>query len=193
MAVMTTDRPQMDREAFEAIAMTAARENVTLELIDGRIGVKPVPDGDHGEIVMWLLERCLRQRPDLRLYPEQGLKVETYRSGRARPDGALTARGTFAGQGEWAEPQGVLMVVEVTSYDADADRRDRVEKPAAYARAYIPVYLLVDRDARAVTVFSEPEHGTYTSAVTLSYGHTVVLPEPVDVTLDTEELKAYVR
>jgi Uma2 family endonuclease len=85
------------------------------------------------------------------------------------------------------------MVVEVTSYDADADRRDRVEKPAAYARAYIPVYLLVDRDARAVTVFSEPEHGTYTSAVTLSYGHTVVLPEPVNITLETEELKAYVR
>lgn len=179
----------MERDAFEAIAMTAARENVTLELIGGRIGVKPAPDGDHGEIVMWLLERCLQQRPDLRLYPGRGLKVESCRSGRARPDGALTARGTFAGQGEWAEPQGVLMVVEVTSHDADADRRDRVEKPAAY----IPVYLLVDRDARSVTVFSEPEHGAYTSAVTLSYGHTVVLPDPVGVTLDTEDLKAYVR
>ncbi|WP_345707787.1 hypothetical protein [Kitasatospora paranensis] len=42
----------MEHEAFEAIAMTAARENITLELIDGRIGVRPVPDGDHGEIVV---------------------------------------------------------------------------------------------------------------------------------------------
>lgn len=74
-----------------------------------------------------------------------------------------------------------------------AGRRDRVEKPAAYARAYIPVYLPVDREARAVTVFSEPEHGAYTSAVTLSCGCAVVLPDPVGVTLEAEELKAYVR
>ncbi|SER50058.1 Putative restriction endonuclease [Streptomyces qinglanensis] len=49
-------------------------------------------------------------------------------------------------QGEWADPAGVLMTVEVTSYDSDTDRRDRQEKPAAYAAAGIPVCLLVDRD-----------------------------------------------
>ncbi len=30
----------------------------------------------------------------------------------------------FAGHGEWADPAGVLMLVEVTSYDSDTDRRD---------------------------------------------------------------------
>ncbi|MFG2822115.1 Uma2 family endonuclease [Kitasatospora sp. NPDC048365] len=193
MAVMTTDRPQMTLEAFEAIAITAEREDVTLEFINGRVGVKPVPDGDHGEIIMWLLERCLQQRPDLRLHPEQGLRVETYRSGLARPDGSLVPRRTFAGQGEWSDPSGVLMVVEITSFDPDTDRRDRVEKPVAYAQSAIPVYLLVDRDADAITVHSEPEDGRYRSVVTLSYGHTVVLPEPVNITLDTDELKDFAR
>jgi Uma2 family endonuclease len=193
MAVMTTERPHMDTDAFEAIAIAAEREDVTLEFINGRIGVKPVPDGDHDEIVMWLLERCMQQRPDLRLFPERGLKVEHYRTGHARPDGSLVPKGTFAGQGEWSDPDAVLMVVEVTSYDRDADRRDRVEKPLAYAQTGIPVYLLVDRDAGAVTVHSEPEGGAYRSIVTLSYGHTVVIPEPVNVTLETEELKAYSR
>ncbi|WP_371500032.1 Uma2 family endonuclease [Kitasatospora sp. NBC_00374] len=193
MAVMTLDRTQMDLAAFEAIAITAARENVTLEFINGRIGVKPVPDGDHGEIIMWLLERCMQQRRELRLYPEQGLKVESYRTGHARPDGALAHKGTFAGQGEWADPDGVLMVVEVTSRDPDADRRDRIEKPAAYAQTRIPVYLLIDRDADTVTVHSEPEAGRYRSVVTLSYGHEVVIPSPVSITLDTEALKDYVR
>ncbi|WP_282202868.1 Uma2 family endonuclease [Kitasatospora fiedleri] len=193
MAVMTTERPQMELEQFREIAIAAEREDVVLEFVNGRIGVKPVPDGDHGEIVMWLLERCLAQRPDLRLYPEQGLQVANYRNGLAKPDGSLAPRRSFAGQGEWADPAEVLMVVEVTSYDADANRRDRVEKPRAYAETAIPVFLLVDRDAGAVSVHSEPEDGRYHSVVTLTYGHVVELPEPVNVSLDTEELKEFSR
>ncbi|MFK0194421.1 Uma2 family endonuclease [Kitasatospora sp. NPDC090308] len=190
---MTTERPQMELEQFREIAVAAEREDVVLEFVNGRIGVKPVPDGDHGEIVMWLLERCLAQRPDLRLYPEQGLQVANHRNGLAKPDGSLAPRRNFAGQGEWADPAGVLMVVEVTSYDADADRRDRVEKPRAYAETGIPVFLLVDRDAGSVSVHSEPEDGRYRSVVTLTYGHVVELPEPVNVSLDTEELEEFSR
>ncbi|MEU5386686.1 Uma2 family endonuclease [Kitasatospora cineracea] len=193
MAVMTTEHPQMKLEQFREIAIAAEREDVVFEFINGRIGVKPVPDGDHGEIIMWLLERCMAQRPDLRLYPEQGLQVANYRNGLAKPDGSLAPRRSFAGQGEWADPAGVLMVVEVTSYDADANRRDRVEKPKAYAETGIPVFLLVDRDAGSVSVHSEPEDGRYRSVVTLAYGHTVELPEPVNVALDTEELKEFSR
>lgn len=56
----------------------------------------------------------------------QGLKVDSYRKGRARPDGILAPIDHFAGQGEWADPQGVLAVVEVTSWDFDTNARDRV-------------------------------------------------------------------
>jgi Uma2 family endonuclease len=183
-------KPQMSVKEFEELARRSP-EFVRLEFLHGKVGVKPVPDGSHGAIVMWLLERCMQQRPDMRLYPEQGLKVEAYRKGRSRADGSFAPLDHFVGQGEWAEPDGVLMTVEVTSYDLDTDRRDRVEKRDAYAEAGIPVYLLVDRDDHSLTVFADPEDGTYRSVTTRPFGATVELPDPVGITLETEKLKDY--
>ncbi|WP_280718797.1 Uma2 family endonuclease [Kitasatospora sp. MAP5-34] len=192
MTAMATGRPQMRVEEFEQIA-AAAPETVTLEFINGRLGVKAVPDGDHGAIIMWLLRQCMQHRPELDLHIDQGLRVEQYRSGCARPDGVLAPVAHFAGQGEWAAPEGVLMAVEITSYDTDTDRRDRVEKPAAYAQAGIPVYLLVDRERCEVAVHSDPRGGRYRTAVTRAYGDPVDLPAPVGFRLETEILKTYVR
>jgi len=134
-------------------------------------------------------------RPDLRLCPTgRGLKVDEYRKGRARPDGVLAPRGHFAGVGEWADPDGVLMVVEVTSHDGDTGRRDRQDKPAAYAAAGIPVCLLVDRDTDTVVVQTNPhpERGCYQDVHRAPFGEEVTLADPVGITLDTETLKNYV-
>ncbi|MCA1219558.1 Uma2 family endonuclease [Streptomyces sp. 8L] len=154
-----------------------------------------MPDGDHGEILLWLQTVCLRCRPGLGLYVNQGLRVGRRRDERARPHACLARRGSFSGQGEWGDPARVLMTVEVTSYDADTDGRDRKEKPLAYAEAGVPVHLLVDRDARAVTVFSDPrpDGGGYGDRHTVSFGMRVSLPGPVGVELDTGELTNYVR
>ncbi|WP_251015321.1 Uma2 family endonuclease [Streptomyces sp. ISL-99] len=181
---------RIDVEDFEELARRAP-ETVTLELINGKLRVKPVPDGDHGEIYMWLMRQCMQHRPDLGLYPEQGLLIDTYRKGRARPDGALAPIGHFAGQEEWAHPNGVLMLVEITSHDSDTHRRDRIEKRGAYATDGIPVYLLIDRDNHTLTVFSRPKHGRYEEHPSYAYGDTVPLPDPVGITLDTERLKDF--
>ncbi|MEV0295660.1 Uma2 family endonuclease [Nocardia sp. NPDC050710] len=184
----------MTTEEFEELDRLAGRvsEGVRLEFIDGQLGAKAVPDGDHGCIVEWLIRVLLLVRPELWLFQEQGLKIEGYRSGRARPDGALAPSGAFAGQPEWADPGPVLMTVEVTSHDQDTDRRDREEKPRAYAMTDIPVYLLIDRDSCLVTVHSEPNGGRYERIVTVPFGVAVELPDPVRVTLQTEPLKAWV-
>jgi Uma2 family endonuclease len=195
MAERTSHASHMTVEEFEEIA-AAAPETVTLEFINGRIEEKPVPDGDHDEIIMWLLKRCMQARPELDLYPMgRGLKVEEYRKGRARPDGVLVPVGYFAGHGEWSDTDGVLMTVEVTSHDSDTDRRDRREKPVAYAAAGIPVHLLIDRDNCEVIVYTDPdpERGRYLDIHETSFGKEVVLPDPVGITLDTEVLKNYVR
>ncbi|WAP56219.1 Uma2 family endonuclease [Streptomyces sp. S465] len=193
MTVMT-ERTHMLVEEFEEIASTVP-ETVTLEFINGRIEEKCVADGDHETIIMWLLRRCMQSRPEFDLHTSQGLKVGEYHKGRVRPDGSLAPVAHFAGQGEWAEPDGVLMTVEVTSYDRDTDRRDRQEKPAAYAAAGIPVYLLVDRDACAVIVHTnpDPKSSCYLDIHRAPFGEQVVLPEPVGITLDTDTLKNYVR
>ncbi|MFD8828501.1 Uma2 family endonuclease [Streptomyces sp. NPDC059605] len=181
--------------AFEVLAWHAARgeEAPWLEFVNG----KPVPkarwDGARGRIIEWLTRLCLRTDPGNWLFAAQGLHVGSYRKGNARPDGALAPLGTFVGQGEWADPAGVLMVVEVTSYDEDTDRRDRVEKPRAYAETGIPVYLLIDRDTCEVKVHSQPDGVRYEQVVTVPYGKTVELPDPVGIELDTEPLKSWVR
>ncbi|MFD5424861.1 Uma2 family endonuclease [Streptomyces sp. NPDC127084] len=204
MTVMAEPMSQLTVEQFEKIADFTAKESddaVRLEFINGRIGEKRVPDGDHGEIMSWLQERCMQVGAGMWLFGEQGLKLASYRKGRARPDGSLAPRGTFAGQGEWANPDGVLMTVEVTSYDSDSDsdtdKRDREEKPLAYADAGIPVYLLIDRDDSTVTVHSDPhpDGGSrgYRDVHKVAFGAEVVLPDPVGITLDTEVLKNYVR
>ncbi|MGW1915593.1 Uma2 family endonuclease [Streptomyces sp. NPDC002076] len=187
---------QMSVDVFERIAEFAEREDETVrfEFIDGRIGVKKVTNGSHGEIAMWLAFRCKEARPDLTLNTTgQGLKVEAYRKGRARPDGVLAPVGYFNGQGEWANPDGVLMAVEITSYDSDTHHRDRVDKPRAYGEAGIPVYLLIDRDNHSILVHTvpDPEVG-YRDIHLVAFGGKVTLPDPVGIELDTDELKQYV-
>ncbi|WP_411120482.1 Uma2 family endonuclease [Streptomyces sp. x-19] len=189
------DRPHRTlTDYFEEAARIIDRseEGARLEIIDGKIWSKAVPDGDRGRIIQWLTRICMQYRPELWLYPNQGLKVQPYRGGRARPDGSLVPSDAFVGQGEWADPEPVLMVVEVTSHDSDTEKRDRVEMPRAYAETGIPLYLLVDREACEVTLCSEPGGGRYEDVHTVPYGKPLHLPDPVGITLDTEALKDWV-
>ncbi|WP_030619659.1 Uma2 family endonuclease [Streptomyces achromogenes] len=194
MTVMAERTSQMSVQEFEKIASTTP-ETVTLEFINGRIGVKKVADGDHDTIVTWLARRCMQARPDLDLYQGRGLRVEASREGRAKPDAVIAPEAHFAGHGEWADPAGVLMVVEVTSYDSDTDRRDRHEKPTVYGQAEIPLYLLIDRDSCTLTVHSGPDRqiGGYRDVHTAKFGEKVALPGPMGIELDTEILQNYMR
>ncbi|MFC5720009.1 Uma2 family endonuclease [Streptomyces gamaensis] len=187
----TRERPQMRVEDFEEVSRHAP-DTVTLEFLYGRIGAKPMPDGDHGQIIMWLIRQCIQQRPDLNLFPEQGLEVGTYRNGRVKPDGVLAPEEHFTGQSEYGTPDGVLMTVEITSWDRDTDQRDRVEKPRAYAESGIPVYLLVDREHCTLVLYATPRNGRYSDVHTADFGDTVELPG-LGITLNTERLKNYVR
>ncbi|WP_028649879.1 Uma2 family endonuclease [Nocardiopsis sp. CNT312] len=198
MTVMEHSSPRSPVEKlsvaqFEVIAQAAAREDVTLEYLNGEMEIRTVPDSDHNAILMWLTRQCMAQRADLDLnVTGQGLKVDAYRKGRVRPDGLLAPVDHFIGQGEWADPRGVLAVVEATSWDVDTNARDRVEKAQAYAACGIGVYLLIDRDDDSVTVHGEPVDGRYRSITTLGYGHTVEIPG-TGIVLSTGELKRYAR
>ncbi|MEU1401398.1 Uma2 family endonuclease [Streptomyces sp. NPDC005728] len=221
MTPSTAERPQMSAEDFEELAGAApenvhlefvdgrvrtkdplsvedfeelerrAPETVRLEYINGKLEVKAMPDGNHREILVWLQEQCMQHRPELRVYGESGVRTEAYRKGRARTDAAVAPKGHFTGHGEWSGSDGIFMAVEITSHDRDTHQRDRVDKPVGYAAVGIPVYLLIDRDNSTVVVYSEPKNGRYQRSPSYPWGATVVLPSPVDVILDTQELKDY--
>ncbi|MEU2793253.1 Uma2 family endonuclease [Streptomyces sp. NPDC007100] len=195
MGVVEKHASVLSQEQFEELARLAVRveEALRLEFINGKIGEKALPDGDHGRIIQWLTRLCIQANADWWLHGDQGLRVETYRNGNARPDVCLAPSDNFVGQGEWADADGVLMAVEVTSRDHDTNRRDRVEKPKAYAETGIPVYLLIDRDTCEVKVHSQPDGGRYEMLLTVPFGKTVTLPDPVGIDLDTEPLKDWVH
>ncbi len=80
--------------------------------------------------------------------------------------------------------QGVEMVLEVTSRRPEVDREI---KRRCYARGGIPLYVLVDRDASTVTLFSEPEDGAYRRRRFVPFGESLALPAPFGFDLETAE------
>ncbi|CAM5449906.1 Uma2 family endonuclease [Kitasatospora aureofaciens] len=76
---------------------------------------------------------------------------------------------------------GVPMVVETVSPGAEARKRDHVLKRRAYARAGVPVYVIIDDydDGGTVTVLTspDPERGVYASSTRIPYGKEAVIPE----------------
>jgi hypothetical protein len=189
-----TTEPPMDTDLFERLAVQAFEaDRVRMEMFNGKVWVHTVTDGAQAGILTWLMREFMAHRPDLDLITSGlGLRIDTYRNGRARPDGILVPVGHFDQAGEWADPDGVLAVAEVTSWDADTHARDRVEKPIAYAATGIPVYLLVDRDANAVVIHSRPFRGQYMDRSEHPYGEAVQVPGQ-GITLDTEALKRFAR
>ncbi|MGW4804101.1 Uma2 family endonuclease [Kitasatospora sp. NPDC004272] len=99
------------------------------------------------------------------------------------PDIAVVPRSLAKG-GRALLPDQTLLVVEVTS-DSNADT-DRVVKRRRYAEYGAPLYLLIDRQDRACTLFSEPGALGYTRAIgPLPFGEPVELPEPFGLRVDT--------
>ncbi|WP_432586422.1 Uma2 family endonuclease [Streptomyces sp. HD1123-B1] len=101
------------------------------------------------------------------------------------PDLAVVPRELAKG-GEALTPDQTLLVVEITS-DSNGDT-DRIVKRRRYAEYGAPLYLLVDRQQRACTLYSAPGNLGYTRADgPLPFGTPLALPEPFDLELDTSE------
>ncbi|MFF3764413.1 Uma2 family endonuclease [Streptomyces sp. NPDC001922] len=99
------------------------------------------------------------------------------------PDIAVVERSVAKGGGALL-PDQTLLIVEVTS-ESNAET-DRTVKRRRYAEYGAPLYLLVDRQERTCTLFSEPGELGYTRAEgPFPFGTPVQLPQPFGLALDT--------
>jgi Uma2 family endonuclease len=169
-------------EVFFA-ASAAAPQGRRVELIEGQIYVTPPAHGEHEEIVVRFNDQVYDHDRSLARYTGIGLRLPD--ADRFIPDVVVAPRGSYRDQLEWHDPAPALLVAEVTS-KSTADN-DRVKKLRGYARAEIPVYVLIDREAGAISVYSEPNGEEYTCSVRVTLGKTVTLPEPFGFELDTSE------
>ncbi|MBO2457342.1 Uma2 family endonuclease [Actinomadura violacea] len=162
------------------------------ELVDGEIVVTPPPVGDHELCISKIVAQVLRHSAtEFDFSGHKGLVVP---SGGPHPKSHVIPDATFApadlgllrGAPSWmpVEPDGVAMVVEVTSSRPELDRE---AKRYGYARAGIPLYLLVDRQEQRVTLFSGPDGKDYEFSDRVPFGKAISLPEPFGIELDTAE------
>jgi Uma2 family endonuclease len=165
-------------------------EGFRAELIEGEIVVTPPPDGDHEDCISLIVKQVFRRsRTDMDFSGNKGLRL---RSGGACPKNFVIPDGTFApserrlyrGAEPWMPCGGVTMVLEVTSTKPENDRE---AKRRCYARAGIPLHLLVDREVSSVTLFSAPKGDDYPENCTRPFGKSLTLPDPFGFDLDTAD------
>lgn len=161
-------------------------EGSKVEIIEGIITVSPAPSAAHNGIT-WKIQRSLtRVLPeDWGIYQTLALAVPS-RLGMFIPDLVVAPEGVL--EGNYIPAAAAEFVAEVTS--TSNARHDRISKPAAYAAAGIPFYLLVDRWAPGgptATLYGEPKSDVYRVLSAVKFGETIKLPAPFDLDIDTSE------
>lgn len=163
-------------------------EGSKVEIIEGIVTVSPAPAYRHNLIAESIQRRLYSVIPaDWGIFQTLAIAVPS-RMGMLIPDLVVAPRRDHTESDSHIPAALAELVVEVTS--KSNARHDRVSKPAAYATAGIPLYLLVDRwapDGPATTLYGEPKGDVYRPLATAKFGEPIKLPAPFDLVVDTSE------
>ncbi|MFJ6747751.1 Uma2 family endonuclease [Streptomyces sp. NPDC091266] len=182
--------PTQDNTLLDGFLALETPTGFRAELIEGEIVVTPPPDGDHEDYLSTVNRQVLRESAtDMEWSGHKGLVLSStggLPTDHVVPDATIAPRTLrlFRGAPPWMPSDGVAMVVEVTS---SRPRKDRVAKRHGYARAGIPLYLLIDREKSALTLFSDPTAEDYVANITVPFGKSVPLPAPFSFDLETTD------
>ncbi|MBT3076500.1 MULTISPECIES: Uma2 family endonuclease [Streptomyces] len=163
------------------------------EIDEGQIVLVPPPHAHHNGIAAKVQRRLYATLPDdLEIYQTLGIHVAPLDKLYV-PDLVVMPTELIAaadpGVSDPLDASEALLVVEITS--KGNAREDRTKKYRAYARAGVPMYLLIDRfDTRGPmsTLFTEPnEDGTYKRTEAVAFGKPLAVPAPFDVSIPTDE------
>lgn len=152
-----------------------------VEIIGGQITVAPPADGLHGasltDIMIPFIAAGLHGE-DSRVIQAIGLWLPDGPSDYAIPDLAVVDAdfGDHLVEYNCYDPSIFRLVLEVTSSNHIHDLK---VKPAGYASAGVPVYVIVDRKNRKVMVLTDPRDGEYRVHAVHHPGQSLTLPESV--------------
>ena len=166
------------------------------EIDEGQIVLVPPPHAHHNGIAAKVQRRLYRDLPEeLEIYQTLGIHVAPLDKLYVPDLVVMPSELIDAADPESSDPleaSDALLIVEITS--KGNAREDRTKKYRAYARAAVPMYLLIDRfDTRGAmaTLFTEPnEDGTYKRSDAVPFGKPLTLPEPFGTPLLTAEFPA---
>lgn len=157
-------------------------EGYRAEIVGGQIAVAASPFGMHAYILA-VIRRAAEGYVPSDHYLYENITVEEPDGDRYIPDLALLPDALMRTRRQWIFTMGMCrLVVEVTS-PGQEDRDYR--KTVGYARAGVPVYLIVDQKRRRCVVHSEPEGDKYDRVTEVPFGKDVVLPLEAPITINT--------
>ncbi|MFB7494233.1 Uma2 family endonuclease [Streptomyces sp. NPDC056161] len=195
MSALTVDHMTANGHEWDGLVRiwqeTDAPEGCKVEIIEGIVTVSPAPAYRHNVIAARIQRRLYSVIPDdWEVFQTQAIAVPS-RLGMFIPDLVVAPLQENPETDNYLPASLAELVVEVTSQSNG--RHDRVTKPAAYATAGIPLYLLVDRWAPGgptVTLYGEPKGDVYRVLSAVKFGDPIKLPEPFGITIDTAEFPA---
>lgn len=160
------------------------------EVIEGHLVVSPMPVIWHERVCRWL-ERALDETCEANdWFPDRAGEIYLpVTRDLIEPDLMVLLDGSTLPDLESRRPlDRVLLAAEVIS--PSTVRHDREVKPRICAQAGIPLYLLVDRFTKPVTISlcSEPGEDGYAKVETVTAGAKLQVPEPFNLVLDTSSL-----
>jgi len=186
MSAMPGERGSYDSADPESALKYAIQHHAgdRVQIIEGVIQPM-VPTGGHERAITRIRRQLDARLIELDCEPGSGNLDLPGSANWYVPDLAVVPTG-LVDEGVALVPDQTLLVVEVTS-DSNGDT-DRLVKRRRYAEYGAPLYLLVDRQERACTLFAQPGPLGYTLVVgPHPFGTAVELPAPFGLALDTSE------
>lgn len=180
---VNTPDEDFDEALWQAWSSLDLPEGYRAEIIEGTIEVSPAGSVDHGEVINnvrdalapHLADTGFRVRNDMNIRHDGGLWI---------PDLFVAPRNVSAYRtkgGAALLAECVELVVEVVSPGHDGISRDRTRKRRGYARAGIPVYVIIDGhdEGGVVSILTDPKptEGLYTDEMRIPFGTDAVIPQ----------------
>ncbi|SDT79677.1 Endonuclease, Uma2 family (restriction endonuclease fold) [Streptomyces sp. TLI_053] len=156
-----------------------------VEILGGLVSVEPLPDGGHAEILTDVMAALFRAGLDepgrAEVFRQLAIRLPTGPFDYAMPDVSVVEpesddRMLDFNCYDCYDPACFRLVVEVGS-SVLGDELTR--KPAAYAAAGVPVYVVVDRAGEQVVVFTEPRGAEYRVREVRRPGEEFTLPPSI--------------
>ncbi|MFG2823245.1 Uma2 family endonuclease [Kitasatospora sp. NPDC048365] len=182
MSAAAVEQPAEQPTLLEAADMISSQlVGHRVEIIGSEITVTPPASGSHADVlteIMLSLAAAGLHGEHSRVLQAVGLWFPEGPFDYAIPDLAVVDADFRDHLVEYncLDPAVFRMVLEVTSSNLGDDLK---KKPAAYASAGVPVYVIVDRKNRRVLVLTEPRDGEYRVQAPYRPGQSFELPESV--------------
>jgi Uma2 family endonuclease len=164
-------------------------EDISGELVDGRLVEEEVPDAKHELVITWLtalLRAWMRGRGGFVL--GSGAKLQLGRDRGRMPDASAYLPGGRRPQAAGPIVTPPDIAIEVVSPSRDDIRRDRIQKMTEYAAFGIRYYWLVDPSARVFEIYELESGGLYRRALGAADGTVEAVPGCTGLSLNLDEL-----